>query len=94
MHFLIIPATLMSKTSFFFLFKNNCLHCLLLRIQKTFSYNLYLFIHYALFSMLVNDDIVDIKKSDGICPVTFVGDKFSAVFIHLSICSITHSISV
>ena len=44
--------------------------------------------------MLVNDNIVEIEKSDGICPLTFVADKFLGVFIHLSISFIRHSLSV
>ena len=31
----------------------------------------------CLFSMLLNQDIVDIEKSDGICSITFVVDEFS-----------------
>ena len=37
----------------------------LLRIRKTFSCNLYLLYASCLFSMLFNDDIVDIEKPDG-----------------------------
>ena len=45
----------------------------------------------SLFSMLLNDDIADIGKSDGICSPTFVGDEFSESFLHSSIFSIKHS---
>ena len=41
--------------------------------------------------MLLNEDIVDIEKSDGICFLTFVVDQFSGFFIDPSIFSITHS---
>ena len=41
--------------------------------------------------MLLNDDIVDIEKPDGICSLTFVVDKFSALFLHPSIFFIKHS---
>ena len=41
--------------------------------------------------MLLNDDIVEIEKSDGICLLTFVADEFSELFSHLSIFSIIHS---
>ena len=34
----------------------------------------------CLFSMLLNEDIVDIKKPDGICLLTFVTDGFSGLF--------------
>ena len=32
--------------------------------------------------MLLNEDIVDIKKPDGICSLTFVEDKISGLFFH------------
>ena len=44
-----------------------------------------------LFSMLLNEDIVDIEKPDGICSVIFVVDEFSGSFLHPSIFSIIHS---
>ena len=39
----------------------------------------------------LNDDIVDIEKSDGIFYLTFVMDEFSGLFLHSSIFSIKHS---
>ena len=41
-----------------------------------------------LFPMLLNDEIVDIEKSDGISLSTFVEDKFSGLVLHPSIFSI------
>ena len=41
--------------------------------------------------MLLNDNIVDIAKSDGICSLSFVVDEFSGLFLHLSVFSIKHS---
>ena len=41
--------------------------------------------------MLLNGDIVDIKKPDGTCSLTFVADEFSELFLHPSIFSIIHS---
>ena len=38
--------------------------------------------------MLLNDDIVDIKTSDGVCSPNFVVDTFSGLFLHPSIFSI------
>ena len=35
--------------------------------------------------MLLNVDIVDIEKLDGLCLPTFVVDGFSGVFLHSSI---------
>ena len=48
--------------------------------------------------MILNDDIVDIEKPDGLmdiytCPSTFVVDRFSGLFLHTSIFSIKLSIS-
>ena len=41
----------------------------------------------CLFPMLLNDDIVDIEKPNGICSTTFVVDDFSALFLQPSIFS-------
>ena len=40
--------------------------------------------------MLLNDDIVDIEKPDGICLHSFVVDEYSELFLHRSIFSIKH----
>ena len=39
----------------------------------------------CLLSMLLNDDIVEIEKADGICLLTFVVDEFSGLFLHPSV---------
>ena len=41
--------------------------------------------------MLLNYDIVDIEKPDGICSPTFFVDAFSGLFLYPSIFSIKHS---
>ena len=41
--------------------------------------------------MLLNDDIVDIETTDGICTPTFVVNEFSGLVLHLSIFSIKYS---
>ena len=41
--------------------------------------------------MLLNNDIVDIEKPDGIRSPTFIVDEFSGLFLHLSIFPIKHS---
>ena len=38
--------------------------------------------------MLLNEDIVDFEKPDGICSFTFAVDEFSRLFLHPSIFSI------
>ena len=45
----------------------------------------------CLFSLLLNENIVDIEKPDGLCSLTFVVDEFSGLFLHPSIFSIKHS---
>ena len=44
-----------------------------------------------LFSMLLNDHIVDIDKLDGICSSSLVVSEFSGLFLHPSIFSIKYS---
>ena len=41
--------------------------------------------------MLLNEDILDIEKPDGICWLTFAVEEFSGLFLHPSIFSIIHS---
>ena len=48
----------------------------------------------CLFSTLLNKDIIDIEKPDGICSPTFVVDEFSELFLHPSIFSVIHSRSL
>ena len=45
----------------------------------------------CLSSMLLNEDIADIKKPDGICLLTFVTYGFSGLFLHPPAFSIIHS---
>ena len=44
--------------------------------------------------MLLNKNIVDIEKPEGICSLKFVVDEFSGLFLHPSIFSIIRSRSV
>ena len=48
----------------------------------------------CLVSMLLNDDIVDIVKLDGICSPTFVVDELSGLFLNPSVFSVKHWRSV
>ena len=41
--------------------------------------------------MVLNDDIVDIEKPDGIFSLTFVVNEFLGLFLHPLIFSIKHS---
>ena len=41
--------------------------------------------------MVVNDDIIDIEKPDGICWPAFVVDQFSGLSLHLSFFSVIYS---
>ena len=40
--------------------------------------------------MLLNEDIADVEKPDGICSLNFAVDEFSGLFLHPSIFSIIH----
>ena len=55
-----------------------------LKSLQNFFCNLYLYTS-CLFSMLLNEDIVDIEKPDAICLLTFVLDYFSGLFLHPSV---------
>ena len=78
MHFHMIPAALLPIT---FFNQFSLLHALL-------KIYFYLFLFYlffmqslplytsCLFSMLLNDDIIDIEKPDGLCSLTFVVNEF------------------
>ena len=44
----------------------------------------------CLFSTLLNGNIVDIVKPDGICSLTFVVAKCSWLFLHPSVFAIKH----
>ena len=41
--------------------------------------------------MLLNDDIADIEKADGICSPTFISNKFLGLFLHPLMLSIKYS---
>ena len=56
----------------------------LLRIDKTFLYNLHLYKNYAYIHH-------DIEKVGGICPPTLIVDEFLGLFLHPSIFSNKHS---
>ena len=45
----------------------------------------------CLFSMLLNDNIVEIEKLDGKCSPSFVVDEFSGLFLHPSNLPFKHS---
>ena len=47
----------------------------------------------CLFYMYLNDDVVEIEKSDGICSPNYVVDEFSGLFLHSSVFSTKHSTS-
>ena len=64
--------------------------CSLKDSQNVFVQSLPLYAS-CLFSMLLNGDIVDIRKPDGVCPLAFVADKFLGLILHPSVFSIIHS---
>ena len=86
-----IPAALLLITYLFFFLKLIIfIACSLKNPQNFFIQTLPLYTS-CLFSMLLNEEIVDIEKPDGICSHTFVADEILRLFSHLSIFSIIHS---
>ena len=63
----------------------------LLRIHKSFFVQYLSLYTLCLLSMLLNNDIVDIEKADGVCLLAFAVDNFSGLFLHSAIFSIIHS---
>ena len=91
LHFDIVFAV---QTIFFFLLKFNYpIACSLKDPQNLFMQSLPLYT-LNLFSILSNDDIVDIEKLGEICSPTFVVGEFSRLFLLPSIFSIKHSRSL
>ena len=85
-----IPAALLLITSFFFVLKFVIFIAYSLKnSQNLFIQSLNLYKSWVL-SMLVNEDIAEIEKGDGICSFTFVVDEFSGLFLHPSIFSMIH----
>ena len=80
-----IPASLLLTISFFILKLIIFITCSLKDSQKFFWQSLFLYTP-SLFSMLQNEDIVDIEKSDEVCSPDMNG--FSGLFLPSSIFSI------
>ena len=79
-----IPTVLLLVTSFsFFLNLIDFFTCSLKDSQNFSMQSLPLYTS-CLFSMPLNDDIVDIEKPDGKYLLTFVVDDFSGLFLHPS----------
>ena len=74
--------------NFIFIFFNVA--CSLKYSQNFFIQTLHLYT-LCLFSMLLNDDVVEIEKPDEISFLTFVVNEFSRLFLHQSIFSIKNS---
>ena len=84
-------VALLLITLFFIFFKLIIfIVCSLKDLQNFFIQSLILYTS-CLFSILLNDDIVDIEKPDEIYSPTFVVDEFLGLFLHLSIFYIKHS---
>ena len=81
---MISAALFFNNLIFFFLKLIILIECSLKDSQNFFMKSLPLYTS-CLFSMLLNNDIVDIEKSDGICLLTFVVYEFLGLFhIHQS----------
>ena len=86
-----IAAALLLITSFFSFLKINYFHAYSLKDSQNFfmqSLPLYML---RLFSILLNNNIVDTEKPNGICWLSYVVDEFSGLYLHPSIFSIIHS---
>ena len=89
--FYMIPAGLLPIIPFFFFLKLIILIVYFLKnSQNIFMQSLSIYAS-CLFSVLLNENIVDIEKSDGICWLTFAADDFLGLLLYLSIFSITHA---
>ena len=79
---------------FFFLKLMIFIACSLKDSQNLFMHSLPLYRSGCIdqqFSIYLNNDIVDIEKTDGICLVTFNVDDFSGLFLQTSVFSIKDS---
>ena len=86
-----IPAALLLITLFFsFLKLIIFIVCSLKDSQNFFMQSLPQHTS-CLFSILLNEDIVDIEKPYGICLLKFVVGEFSGLFLYPSIFSTIHS---
>ena len=85
-----IHCSLVNNFTFFLLKLIIFIMCYLKDLKNLFMQFLPLHTSY-LFSMLLNDDIVDTEKPDVICSPTFVVDEFSGLILHPSIFPIKHS---
>ena len=86
-----IPAGLLPIIPFFFFLKLIILIVYFLKnSQNIFMQSLSIYAS-CLFSMLLNENIVDIEKSYGICCLAFAADDFLGLLLYLSIFSITHA---
>ena len=86
-----IPAALLLVTSYFLFLKLIIFIACSLKNPRNFFMQFLPLYTPCLFSMVLNEDIVDIEKPDGICSLTFVMDEFSGLFLHPSIFCITYS---
>ena len=85
-----IPTALLLIASFF-LFEIIIFIVCSLKNSNNFFIESFSLHRSCLFSVLLNEEIVDVEKPDGICSLTFVVDEFSGLFLHPSIFSIIRS---
>ena len=64
-----------------FPFKINYFHKVLSEVFTKLFQTIFTSVTPCLSSMLLNDGIVDIKKPDGICSLTFLAVEFSGLFL-------------
>ena len=86
-----IPSALLLRDFIFFYLKLITFIACSLKDSQNFYIQYFPLYRSCAFSMLLNDDIINIEKPDGIYGLTFVVYEFSGLFLHLSIFSIIHS---
>ena len=85
-----IPAVRLLIITFFCFLSLISIACFLKDPQNVLMKFLPLYTS-CLFSMLLNDDIVDIEEPGGICLLNFVAEKCSGLFLHPSAFSLKYS---
>ena len=74
----------------FFLFKINCLHCVLSLSSHKIFHVIFTFVYIMHFSMISNDDIFDIEKPHRIFLPSLDLVDYPRLYLHPSIFSIKH----
>ena len=86
-----IPVALLLINSFFLFLKLIVFIACFLKKSKKFLIQPLPVYTSCLFSLFLNEDIVDIEKPNEICSLTFAVNKFSGLFLDSSVFAIINS---